>query len=86
MGGGDPAHRTSGAASLCIWEAIARQPDTTEVFDFEGSVIEPIERFFRGFGALQTPYFHVSKAASRKGALALLMLRWWRQAKVTQSK
>jgi phosphatidate phosphatase APP1 len=45
-----------------------------EVFDFEGSMIEPIERFFRGFGAVQTPYFHVSRSSS-KLFKALKMLR-----------
>lgn len=65
MGGGDPELRNSGATSLVLWEAILRQPETVEVFDFEGSMIEPIERFFRAFGAVQTPYFHVSRSNSR---------------------
>ena len=34
-------------------------------FDFEGSMIEPVERSFRQFGAKQTPYFSVSKTPSR---------------------
>lgn len=76
MGGGDPDLRISGAASLCIWEAISQQPQSTKIFDFEGSMIEPIERFFRGFGAEQTPYFHVSKSMTLKGSLALALLRW----------
>ena len=40
------------------------------VFDFEGSMIEPIEHFVRGFGGRQTPYFCVSKAGlkARVGA------------------
>lgn len=65
MGGGDPELRNSGATSLVLWEAICRQPDAVEVFDFEGSMIEPIERFFRAFGAVQTPYFHVSRSNSK---------------------
>lgn len=74
IGGGDPELRNSGATSLVLWEAILRQPETVEVFDFEGSMIEPIERFFRGFGAVQTPYFHVSRSSS-KLFKALKMLR-----------
>jgi hypothetical protein len=65
MGGGNPELRNSGATSLVLWEAILRQPEMVEVFDFEGSMIEPIERFFRGFGAVQTPYFHVSRSSSK---------------------
>lgn len=64
MGGGDPELRNSGATSLLLWEAICSQPESIETFDFEGSMIEPIERFFRSFGAVQTPYFHVSRSNS----------------------
>nr|VFJ46298.1 MAG: Acetyltransferase (GNAT) domain-containing protein [Candidatus Kentron sp. FM]VFJ49556.1 MAG: Acetyltransferase (GNAT) domain-containing protein [Candidatus Kentron sp. FM]VFK07281.1 MAG: Acetyltransferase (GNAT) domain-containing protein [Candidatus Kentron sp. FM] len=65
MGGGDPDYRNSGAGSLCMWEAIRSQPEYIETFDFEGSMIEPVERFFRGFGARQIPYFQVTRADSR---------------------
>jgi len=77
MGGGDPELRASGATSLVLWESIIRQPEAIEVFDFEGSMIESIERFFRAFGAVQTPYFHVSRSSSRllKGLKMLRDLR-----------
>ena len=65
MGGGDPNLRTSGATSLCMWEAICYASKVTKKFDFEGSMIEPVERFFRSFGALQTPYFQISKTPSK---------------------
>ena len=65
MGGGDPELRTSGATSLCMWEAIKYAATVTKSFDFEGSMIEPLERFFRGFGAIQTPYFSITKTPSR---------------------
>lgn len=65
MGGGDPALRNSGATSLCMWEAIKFAATVTRRFDFEGSMIEPVEKFFRGFGAEQTPYFSVTKTPSR---------------------
>jgi hypothetical protein len=61
MGGGDPELRTSGAMSLVLWEAIKFSHQVSRRFDFEGSVIEPIERFFRAFGARQVPYFYVSR-------------------------
>lgn len=65
MGGGDPALRSSGATSLCMWEAIMFASTVTRSFDFEGSMIEPIERFFRAFGAEQTAYFSISHTPSR---------------------
>lgn len=65
MGGGDPELRNSGAMSLCMWEAIRFASGVTERFDFEGSMIEPIERFFRSFGAEQVPYFHITRTPSR---------------------
>lgn len=60
MGGGDPELRNSGATSLLMWEAIKFSASVTKVFDFEGSMLEPVERFFRAFGAKQCPYFTVS--------------------------
>jgi len=37
----------------------------TRIYDFEGSMIEPIEEFFHSFGAVQKPYFEISKTSSR---------------------
>ena len=64
MGGADPELRNSGATGLLMWEAIQFAATVTRVFDFEGSMIEPIEHFFRSFGARQKPYFQVSKINS----------------------
>src|SRR5260370_7073664 len=61
MGAADPELRNSGATSLLLWEAIQFAATVTRSFDFEGSMIESIERFFRAFGAKQKPYFHISR-------------------------
>ena len=66
-GGGDPALRDSGAHSLVLWEAIRYVSTFTDRFDFEGSMLPGVERFFREFGARQTPYFAITK-----GKLSLL--------------
>ena len=66
-GGGDPALRKSGAHSLILWEAIRYVSQYTDTFDFEGSMIPGVERFFREFGAIQTPFFTITK-----GKLSLL--------------
>lgn len=65
IGGGDPELRTSGATSFCLWEAVKFASTVSSRFDFEGSMVEPIERFFRSFGARQAPYFQVTKERSR---------------------
>jgi hypothetical protein len=80
MGGGDPELRNSGATSLCMWEAIRFAATVTKSFDFEGSMIEPVERFFRAFGAIQTPYFAISRTTSwqlrcRRAVRDLILLR-----------
>lgn len=60
-GGGDPVLRSSGAHSLVLWNAIKHASQYTDVFDFEGSMIPGVERFFREFGAVQTPYFMITR-------------------------
>jgi hypothetical protein len=72
LGGADPHLRTSGAGSLLMWEAIRRAARVTDVFDFEGSMLRPLERYFRSFGSHQAPYLRVSRATPpARGALAL---------------
>ncbi len=51
----------SGAMSLVLWSAIILAQEKKLSFDFEGSMIPSIERFFRGFGAKQTPYYFLKK-------------------------
>lgn len=61
IGGGNPELRTSGASSLLMWEGIKFASTVSHSFDFEGSMIEPIERFFRAFGGVPTPYWRATK-------------------------
>jgi lipid II:glycine glycyltransferase (peptidoglycan interpeptide bridge formation enzyme) len=61
MSGSDPVLRHSGANSLLLWHAIQFASRVTKKFDFEGSMIENIERFFRAFGTNQKQYFNISK-------------------------
>ncbi|WP_293711419.1 GNAT family N-acetyltransferase [uncultured Parabacteroides sp.] len=70
-GGGDPELRASGAHSLVLWEGIRFTAQYTDLFDFEGSMIPGVERFFREFGAIQTPFFTITK-----GNLSLLYRAW----------
>lgn len=65
IGGADPKFRNSGAQSLLIYSAMELLFHNSKVFNFEGSMIESIEKFFRGFGTVPKPYFAISKS-SRK--------------------
>lgn len=67
MVGEDPAFRSSGAGILLIWEAIRFTSEVLglDKFDFEGSMIEGVERVRRDCGGKQIPYFSISKAPSR---------------------
>lgn len=57
----DPDYRNSGAATLLVREAITYVSQYTKRFDFEGSMIRDVEKSFRKFGAVQTPYFNIIK-------------------------
>lgn len=57
--GADIHYRDTHAGSLLLWEAIKSAIRMGLVFDFEGSMIEPVEAHFRSFGAIQTPFFQI---------------------------
>lgn len=65
MQGADPEVRDSGANALAVWHCIKQAATTSRSFDFEGSMVPGIERFFRAFGARQTPYLHVWRDSRR---------------------
>lgn len=66
LGGGDPEYRNSGATSLLLWNAIKEVSVNVNCFDFEGSMIEAVERFVRGFGAIQIQLNSISKINSKR--------------------
>lgn len=61
FGASDPRFKSSGAQSLVLWEAIQMAAGQSRAFDFEGSMVEGIENFFRQFGGRCTPYYAVRK-------------------------
>jgi hypothetical protein len=61
----DPELQAFGANTLLYWEAIRLAADVSQAFDFEGSMLEPVEHFVRAFGGRQTPYFAISKIGLR---------------------
>lgn len=72
-GGVDEQFKSSGAMTLLFDQAIQFAASTGKTFDFEGSMIRDVERYFRSFGAVQQEYFVVTKVKSRflRGRLAL---------------
>jgi len=56
-----PNYRSSGASTLMVWEAMKHLSKTIKTWDFEGSMIEPVESSFRQFGGVPTPYFAIHK-------------------------
>lgn len=64
LGGADPAYANSGAMSLLLWEGIKIASEKGLQFNFEGSMIPEIERFFCAFGGTLTPYHQISKTSS----------------------
>lgn len=63
-GGIDPEKKNSGAMTLLFDHAIDWAMNHQRDFDFEGSMIQSIETFFRSFGAVQQEYFVVTKVCS----------------------
>ncbi|MEM9024748.1 MAG: GNAT family N-acetyltransferase, partial [Bacteroidota bacterium] len=55
--------KNSGANSLLLSEAlrIAQQQAGLQLFDFEGSMVESIEHYFRGFGAKPRVYYNIQR-------------------------
>jgi hypothetical protein len=66
MSGTDPEFRSSNFKTLLTWEGIKYASNVTKKFDFEGSMIEGIADYFRGYGPVQKPYFAISKAFKHK--------------------
>jgi Acetyltransferase (GNAT) domain len=72
MSGSDPRLRHSGAVNLLTWEAIQFARQVTRRFDFEGSMLLPVERFIRGFGGRQIRFSRLTRGTTLRGRLALV--------------
>lgn len=65
VGASEPSLRSSGASSLLLWKAIERAAGLGVGFDFEGSMLQGVEHFFRSFAGVPTPYSIVRSTPSR---------------------
>jgi hypothetical protein len=69
-GAQDPNEKITGLMTRLVWKGISTGFERCQLFDFEGSMIQGVEGFFRGFGARPVPLLHI-----RKNELPLLV-RW----------
>ena len=67
----DPDFRIEGTSSLLVLEAIKAASKYVKRFDFEGSMIESVERSFRQFGGKQIPYHTIWNSRSKMYNFAL---------------
>ena len=61
VGAKKPGVPDRGAPALLLWEAMRRSFGKAEIFDFEGSMLEGVESFFRTFGGRPVPYLFIEK-------------------------
>lgn len=63
LSGYDHENKHHGAGSQVIWEGIKHAKGLgLKYFDFEGSMMPPVERFFRDFGGRLVTYYRINKA------------------------
>lgn len=63
LGGYDSKNKHAGAGAMAVSEAIKHSKQLgISKFDFEGSMLPEVERYFRGFGGDLTPYYSINKA------------------------
>ena len=64
LGGTDKNSSTPGINNLLIQKCIEKAKELgCTIFDFEGSMLKGVEKFFRGFGPELVPYYTVNKAS-----------------------
>ena len=61
LNGTNPEYKSSQANCFLVHESIKLAGAMGKKFDFEGSVIRPIEKAFRGYGGVRKPYFRIYK-------------------------
>ena len=77
IGGYDETHAHHGAGAACMQAAILKAKELgLKLFDFEGSTVPAIERYFRGFGGELVQYLTVNRAWLPIEVLLKLKLRY----------
>lgn len=66
LNGTNPEFKNSQANCYLIHESIKVASGMGKIFDFEGSVIKPIEKMFREYGGIRKPYFRIYKTFNKE--------------------
>jgi hypothetical protein len=82
VGGMKAAFKQSGAMSLLLYKAILESKQHSKQFDFCGSTIPSIDRFFESFGAIKVPVTVVKKEGNLFFKTALKGFKILRKAKL----
>ena len=62
LGGYDSENKHQGAGVSSIWYAVQHaKAKGIKTFDFEGSMLPEVEKFFRGFGGDLVPYYTINR-------------------------
>lgn len=61
LGGQNPQYKNSSSQDLLLYKGIEFGAAVSKAFDFEGSMIEGIENFFRKFGGKQVINYHITR-------------------------
>ncbi len=62
LGGYDNLNKHQGAGVIALWNCILHAKNLgLKTFDFEGSMIPQVEKYFRGFGGDLIPYYTLNK-------------------------
>jgi uncharacterized membrane protein len=69
FGGYDAKYKSSGATSLLFFHAISDAISHGKKFDFEGSVVESVANFYKGFGGIEVPVIAVHRTPSLAGKI-----------------
>jgi len=78
--GADPAYHGSYGSTLTLWREIEYAAGVVPEFDFEGSIVEPVEQFYRRFSGVLSPFMLVTRARSLRLNLARAAQRVLRRA------
>jgi hypothetical protein len=75
VSGMDSETRSSAGGYLVAWQAIQDAILAGRAFDFEGSSLRGVERYYRHWGAAAKPIWRLERAGTLRGALVRAMAR-----------
>lgn len=84
MSGVDTEHRELPGQYAVLWQAVEDALAMGRDFDFEGSGLRGVERFYRRWGAAAVPVWKIEKAGSRRGAFYQFLIRRRQMARSRQ--